>query len=93
MKNYDKALARMEMEPWAGKIDLGKIESINSSAEPLEEKIKKIMEYIQEIFDIKNTDSSGVGQPIELKWFRYKTPLTAMQNLFYGKAKSGESVP
>ena len=91
--NYDKALARIEMEPWADKIDLGKIESINSSAEPLEEKIKKIMEYIQEIFDIKNTDSSGVGQPIELKWFRYKTPLTAMQNLFYGKAKSGESVP
>ena len=88
---YNKELAKAEMEPWADKLDLNMIEAINNGEMPIEEKIKNIMSYIQEMFEIRNLDDQGEVQPIGLRWFYYKTPkLIASIKRLFGKTMTEE---
>ena len=70
---YNIDVARVEMKPWAEKIDLDRVSAINEDAGlTYEDKLKKITAYIQEVFEVLNLDDNGRSQPIGVKWFRYK---------------------
>lgn len=66
---YNKELARLEMEPWAEKIDLDYLETINNDEDlDCKEKYRKITAYIQDVFGVFNFDDEGNSQPIGVKW-------------------------
>ncbi|MBR6505670.1 hypothetical protein IKT18_02445 [Candidatus Saccharibacteria bacterium] len=70
---YNKKIAKIEVKPWAEKIDLSHIEEINKDENlPYEEKCKRIVSYLQEVFDIHNKKRDGSSEPIGLKWFKYR---------------------
>ena len=72
---YNKKMAKIEVRPWAEKIDLGHIEEINKDESlSYEEKCRQLLDYLQRIFEIQNKGLDGKSQPIGLKWFRYAEP-------------------
>lgn len=70
---YNIDVARVEMKPWAEKIDLDRVSAVNEDAGlTYEDKLKKITAYIQEVFGVLNLDDNGQSQPVGVKWFRLK---------------------
>lgn len=82
---YDQEVARYEMQEWADKLDLERIEQINDDEDlSYQEKAIRIAAYVQEVFGVKNPDDENEQRSIEVKWFRKKrgTIMKGIDKLF-----------